>query len=121
MKFHIAVVQCNGQVTDRGARSSARVLAISAARRLVTGFGLMLDEQLPQLRHGVVAASVPLFDGRALLEWRLPVPFAATAAFCLAGRLKFTWFLFSGHEPPPTPSRCGPARTASTAWWKKPG
>jgi hypothetical protein len=100
MKFHVAVVQRNGEVTDRGERTSAQVRDTDVGRQLATAFGLMLEEQLLRVVAGPVKESLPLFDDRrGLLEWRWVEPFSASAAFFIAGAVTFTWFYFSGHHP----------------------
>lgn len=100
MKFTVAVMQYTGNITDRSEQALAKVQSTDVGHRLVTGFGLMVAEQLPQLLNGTVKASTPLFDGnRGLLEWRQADYFSALATFFLDKKLKFTWFLFSGHDP----------------------
>src|SRR5437867_2417612 len=100
MKFDLVVMQYTGQITDRKAHRCKQVRSTEVGQRLVTGFRLMLTEHLPQLLDGIVKISLPILnDGRGLLEWRQPELFSASATFLIAGKLKFTWFYFAGHNP----------------------
>jgi hypothetical protein len=100
MKFPIAVVQCNGQITDRSEATSAGVRSSDVGRRVAAGFDRMLEEQLLRAIVGPVAEQISIFDDRpGLLQWRWVERFAAAAIFFIAGRLKFTWFFFAGHQP----------------------
>jgi hypothetical protein len=99
MKFHVAVMQYTGDITDRAEHTLAKLQGIDLGRRMIAGFETMLEEHLPQLLEGVVQIGLPVFEGRGRLEWRQPDVFSATAAFFLGEQVKFTWFLFAGHDP----------------------
>jgi hypothetical protein len=97
MKFHLVVMQYNGEITDRQPLMTEHVRSDPITRRIVTGFTMMMEENLPKILDGTIHEQLRIFDDkRGLLDWRQPEPFSAMATFFIADQMKFTWTFFSG-------------------------
>ena len=99
-KFHLVVLQCNGEISSRQVCRFDDVKQHEVRRELIGDFNRILLEKLPQMWEGVVTFQVPfLEDGNGMLEWRQAEPFSGMPTMAIANKLKFTWFFFCGNEP----------------------
>jgi hypothetical protein len=100
MDFTVAVLQMNGDVTDRARQPGAGLCRAEGIRRVVRGFGLMIDENRPAAAPGAVPHfRVAVDRGLGLeLDWQEPNAVTAWATFSLAGRPRVSCLMFSGYD-----------------------
>src|SRR5581483_4782438 len=73
MDFTFAVMQMNGDITDRCRRSFHAMHGRESGDRMVQGFHLMLVEYVPEIPTEIVRFRVPLNETLGLeLNWHQP-------------------------------------------------
>jgi hypothetical protein len=99
MHFTFAVMQMNGDITDRCRRAFRDVQRQEIAARVVQGFHLLLAEQLPAVVADVVRFRVEMDEALGLeLDWQQADAVSALATFFFGGQPAVTCLLFSGYD-----------------------
>jgi hypothetical protein len=96
MQFHVAIMQCSGEITDRGDRTTEQVRSVPELRQFVELFSQMLEEHLPHVLDGPVSVRLQILQGRGMLEWHQGEPCSAVADVEIGGQLTFSWLYLSG-------------------------
>lgn len=97
MQFLLAVMQLNGQITDRRAYTPAEVRGDGSGPDFAAGCRSLLTETVPAVRTDAAKFHIPLDPaGRLRLEWQQPTPHAAMAVFVADRRPLFTAAFLAG-------------------------
>lgn len=100
MKFNVVVLQYDGRVSEYREMAIDELRTNVIARHVTAAFEARIDEHLAHDRLGTIEFEQPFLpDSGGLLRWRQGDLFFANAAISLSGRVKFTWFYFSGIDP----------------------
>ncbi len=99
MDFTFAVMQMNGDITDRCRRSFHAMHGRESGDRMVQGFHLMLVEYVPEIPTEIVRFRVPLNETLGLeLNWHQPDAVSALGTFFFDNQPAVTCLLFSGYD-----------------------